>query len=93
MGFTENDKGITFTYRGSEQRRHGDRHEFYGVGIPEGATLDDALDVVLSHGFARQGEGAWHEPYARIHRNSTINLATKAVDPAYELVLTWPSLD
>lgn len=88
-----NDKGIRFDYKGNHQARYSDTHEFYGVSIPDGLTVDDAMEVVLACGYKRQADAAWHEPYARIHQNSTIRLGAGTVEPSYELIITFPYLD
>ena len=91
----ENDKGIKFSHKGSQQSPYCARHEFYAVDLPEGATKDDALEVVYSQGYKRQNEAAWYESYARITENSALDFSgheTK-VNPSYELIITYPNLD
>lgn len=87
-----NDKGIRFDHTRTEKARCGDRHEFFLVSLPDGATSDDALAAAYENGFRAYSSYEMDEPYARIFQNTTIDFSGETVEcrPSYELCITYP---
>lgn len=89
----DNDYGIHFDYKGRQQARYCDTHEYYAITLPEGVTPDDALAVAVSHGYKTKAKAAWHESYASVSQTTRIDPETHARETGYRLVITHPYLD